>query len=124
MSDNADEYFRKARKFVVMANDARDPYAVRTYTTLATDYVRLARYAAQRDISELLHEDAFEPEVTRLMGEAVDLARRSLRHTGQEDLVKEIIAKRIIDSVRRGVRDPRQMCEESLSSLGMKSDYE
>jgi hypothetical protein len=64
---------------------------------------------------------SFDPHVTQLMGEAFELARKALHDTGQPEAVQEIIAKRIIESARRGVRDPRQMCEEALSALGIHS---
>ena len=32
------------------------------------------------------------------------------------------MAKRIIDAVRRGIRDPRELCIEATRSLGVKGD--
>ena len=70
----------------------------------------------------LFHAAAFGPEVTRLMSEAFDCASRSLHDTGQPDLIKEVLAQRIIDAARRGIRDPRALCMEATKSLGMKGD--
>ena len=43
----------------------------------------------------------FDDEATRLMGEAFDAACKGLQDTGQPALVREIIAKRIIEAARR-----------------------
>lgn len=56
------------------------------------------------------------------MGEAFERATQSLHDTGQPDLIKEVMAKRIIDAVRRGIRDPSELCIEATRSLGVKSD--
>jgi hypothetical protein len=32
------------------------------------------------------------------------------------------MAKRIIDAVRRGIRDPRELCIEATNGLGVKGD--
>ena len=73
-------------------------------------------------VVQLFQEAAFGPELTRVMGEAFERATRSLHDTGQPDLIKEVMAKRIIDAVRRGIRDPQQLCLEATKSLGLKSD--
>jgi hypothetical protein len=70
----------------------------------------------------LFREASLGPDVTRLMSDAFNRACRSLHDTGQPELIKEIIAKRIIDAARRGIRDPRQMCEDALRSLGFDSN--
>jgi hypothetical protein len=48
----------------------------------------------------------FGPEMARIMGDVFERVTRSLHDTGQPDLIKEVIAKRTIDAVRRGIRDP------------------
>lgn len=73
-------------------------------------------------VVQLFQEAAFSPELTRSMGDAFERATRSLHDTGQPELIKEVMAKRIIEAARRGVRDPRELCMEALKSLGMKSD--
>ena len=73
-------------------------------------------------IAQLFQEAAFGPELTRVMGEAFERATRSLHDTGQPDLIKEVMAKRIIDAVRRGVRDPLELCREATKSLGVKGE--
>jgi hypothetical protein len=57
----------------------------------------------------------FDDEATRLMGEA---ACEGLRDTGQPALVREIIAKRIIEAARKGERDPVRLRSAGLAALG------
>jgi hypothetical protein len=74
-------------------------------------------------IAELFQEGTFEPSVTIAMGKAFDLACKSLRGDGAHiDLIKEIIAKRIITCARRGVADPIMLCDAALASLGVSRD--
>ena len=73
-------------------------------------------------VVQLFQEAAFGPEMTRVMGDAFERATRSLHDTGQPELIKEVIAKRIIDAVRRGIRDPRELCLEATKSLGVKGE--
>jgi hypothetical protein len=61
---------------------------------------------------------SFGPDATRAMGAAFDKACRSLRNGAQADVVREIIAKQIIDLARHGERDPDHLCEASLRALG------
>jgi hypothetical protein len=60
----------------------------------------------------------FEPEVVQAMGMAFDLACKQLQDTGQSDLVKENLAKRIIELANRGVTDPVELCKGALIALG------
>ena len=65
---------------------------------------------------------AFDPDMTLIMGEAFDRACRDLHDVGQPDLVKEVIASRIIDAARDGERDPARLCRLALNSLGVKRE--
>jgi hypothetical protein len=60
----------------------------------------------------------FDDEATRLMGEAFDAACEGLQDTGQAALVREIIAKRIIEAARKGERDPVRLRSAGLAALG------
>ena len=73
---------------------------------------------------ELFQEAAFEAEITLSMILAFELACKSMRDGGYPDLIKEIIAKRIILCARQGAVDPALLCQEALSSLGLHSDGE
>jgi hypothetical protein len=59
----------------------------------------------------------FEPEATRAMGIAFDKACALL--PGQPSLVREVIAKRIIDLAREGDNNPDHLCDVTLTSLGL-----
>lgn len=61
---------------------------------------------------------SFGPDATLAMGAAFDKACRSLQESGQTNVVREIIAKQIIDLARDGERDPDHLCEASLRALG------
>jgi hypothetical protein len=73
-------------------------------------------------IAQLFKEAGLDPELTRVMQEAFDRAARSLHDTGQPELIREVLAERIITAARRGVRDPRELCMEATKSLGIKGD--
>jgi hypothetical protein len=61
---------------------------------------------------------AFDEEATAAMAEAYDKACQSMHDWGQPDIVKEIIAKRIIELAGKGERDPDRLCERALRALG------
>jgi hypothetical protein len=66
-------------------------------------------------IHPLFASMTFEPEVLQAMGKAFDLAR--LQDTGQSELVKEVLAKRIIDLAHRGVIDPVMLYKHALRGV-------
>ena len=74
------------------------------------------------DILPFLMGRSFDPETTRIMGEAFDTARHGLHDRGQPAVVQEIIAKRIIDIAATGERDPRQLAQQALKALGIDAD--
>ena len=60
----------------------------------------------------------FDDEATRRMGEAFDAASRTMRD--QPEIIKEMIAKKIIEAVNKGERDPNRLCDVALGDLGIK----
>jgi hypothetical protein len=70
-------------------------------------------------IIPFLNGQSFDPELTKIMGHAYDLARKELHDRGQPAIVQEIIADRIIALVRTGERDPARICQQALSALGL-----
>jgi len=70
-------------------------------------------------IIPFLNGQSFEPELTKIMGDAYDLARKELHDRGQPVIVQEILASRIIALARTGERDPAQICNQALSALGL-----
>lgn len=64
----------------------------------------------------------FDDRTTKIMGEAFDNAFAALHDTGQPPIVYEVIAKRIIDGVRAGERDPVRLRNAALAALGLEDD--
>jgi hypothetical protein len=60
-------------------------------------------------IRPLMQPGAFGPEVIAAMGEALEAALKELQHTGPTDVVREIVAGRIIGAARLGERDPARL---------------
>ena len=61
--------------------------------------------------------DVFAPELTSAMGDAYDKAIASLSNNDSDLAVRELVAKRIIRSARRGERDPEHLCSSALSGF-------
>jgi hypothetical protein len=70
------------------------------------------------DNSRTVADVYFGPDATRAMGAAFDKACRSLQNGDQANVVREIIAKHIIDLARDGECDPDQLCDATLRDLG------
>jgi hypothetical protein len=60
----------------------------------------------------------FDDQATQIMGEAFDRACEDLHDKGQPEIVTEVIAKRIIEAVRNGERDPIRLRNAGLAALG------
>jgi hypothetical protein len=65
-------------------------------------------------IRPLMQPGAFGPEVIAAMGEALEAALKELQHTGPTDVVREIVAGRIIGAARLGERDPARLRAAAL----------
>jgi hypothetical protein len=64
------------------------------------------------------HQGAvFDPAATHLMGEAFDCACRSLPVSRDLDVLRTMIARRIIELARGGERDPERLCERAIEAL-------
>jgi len=61
---------------------------------------------------------AFDPETTHVMGEAFERACLALQDLGQPDIVKEVIARRIVEVALPGERDAEKLCVRALKALG------
>jgi hypothetical protein len=70
-------------------------------------------------IIPFLRHNVFDAETTKVMGEAYDAACGELGNGGAPALVKEVIAKRIIEAAKKGERDPQRLCARALDALGM-----
>jgi len=58
---------------------------------------------------------AFDPEAIAAMSEAFEAACEVLQDAGEPELVREIIAKRIIEAARLGERDPVRLRAAALA---------
>ena len=59
----------------------------------------------------------FDEGATHVMGEAFDAACGRLNGAGLPGVVREIIAKRIIDAAKKGERDPIRLRDLALAAL-------
>jgi hypothetical protein len=60
---------------------------------------------------------AFDPEATRTLGQAFDMACALLGHTPQPTAAREAIAKSIIEAAKADERDPVRLREAGLAAL-------
>ena len=75
------------------------------------------------DIVELFRKSDFDPETVKVLCDAYDRASKSLHDNGQPDIVKEVIARRIISLAQKGERDPDRLCARALAALGDKAEF-
>jgi hypothetical protein len=61
--------------------------------------------------------NAFDDDTVKVLGEAFDAACKELHDTGQPEIVREIIAKRIIEAATKGERDPARLRDAGLAGL-------
>jgi hypothetical protein len=66
------------------------------------------------DVIPIVEGGSFDAEMTRTMGQVFDQACSSLRDFGSAVLVREIIARRIIEAAKNGERDPARLYEQAL----------
>jgi hypothetical protein len=65
-----------------------------------------------------IQEVWFDDAATLAMGEAFDNACKSLQNFGSASIVREIIAKRIINVAKDGEREPTRLHEQALKAVG------
>ena len=73
-------------------------------------------------INSFITQGAFEPEATAVMGEAFDAACKELRDVGQLQMVRKIVAQRIIAAARRGELDPIRLRASALRTFVTTSE--
>ena len=66
-------------------------------------------------IDPSLEQGAFEPEATAAMGEAFEAACNHLHDAGKAEVVRELIAERIIEAASAGELDPVRLRAAALS---------
>ena len=64
----------------------------------------------------------FDAATTKAMGDAYDAAYKELDGVDRRHavLLKEVIAKRIIQAATTGERDPNRLCAKALDTLGIE----
>lgn len=68
----------------------------------------------------LLEGASFGPETVQAMCAAYDKAKKELHDSGQPDVVREVIARRIIRLAEGGERDPDRLCAGALSAIQIR----
>jgi hypothetical protein len=68
-------------------------------------------------IYHFTEQGAFAPEATAAMGEAFDAACKELRDVGQLQMMRKVVAHRIIAAARKGELDPTRLRALALSGL-------
>jgi hypothetical protein len=62
-------------------------------------------------------EAAFSPEQTQVMGLAYERACLTLPGNGYAHILKEIIARRIVEAAQRGELDPQRLYQEAIDAV-------
>jgi hypothetical protein len=68
-------------------------------------------------VSSFTEQGAFEPEATAAMGEAFDAACDELHYTSQPEVIRELIARLIIQAASRGELDPIRLRMVALAGF-------
>jgi hypothetical protein len=70
-------------------------------------------------VASYFNGSVFDPLATQAMGKAFDLACQNMGVGSQPEVVKEIMASRIIQAAQNGERDPRRLAAKALDSVGV-----
>jgi hypothetical protein len=70
-------------------------------------------------IDSSLEDGVFEPEATEAMGEAFEAACKRLRDAGRYEMVRKIVAQRIIAAARSGELDPVRLRTVALGWISI-----
>jgi hypothetical protein len=70
-------------------------------------------------IAPIFQHAAFGPDTIKVMVQAFENCRETIPATMHRPDTEELMAKRIIELVRRGVRDPMELCKEAQRTLGI-----
>ena len=97
--------------------DTRARLATREVTRVKItedDSHRTQPWAARRPF---LNGERIDPETTRILGVAFEMACIALRTEGADDFVKQAIAAKIINFSKGGERNPDVLCEQALRDI-------
>ena len=73
-----------------------------------------------RILEFIQHRNAFDPETIVLLSAAYKKKLRNLHDEGQARIVREVIAKRIIELASKAERDPERLCQAALSAISIR----
>ena len=68
-------------------------------------------------VHRLLQNLAFSQEDIERLAGAYEDALRALHISDRDDPINEVIARRIIEGARAGVRDPNALCQMAIKDL-------
>jgi len=68
-------------------------------------------------IYRMLRTASFSPEVNERLAAAYEDALRALRIANRADPITVVIARRIIDAAKTGVRDSNELCALAIKGL-------
>ena len=68
-------------------------------------------------ITPYLNGRQFDRETKRVMGLAFEITRAALKLEDRTDPIVALIANRIIEIAKSGIRDPNLLCERVLADL-------
>ena len=71
------------------------------------------------DITPIFNAGAFDPVTVRTMTHAFDDCSITIPDTHDRAETEQAMAKLIIEFVRRGIRDPIELCREAQRELGI-----
>jgi hypothetical protein len=63
-------------------------------------------------------DSVFDDEATNIMGLAFEAACAELQDSNLSNLVREMIAERIIEAAKRGERNPQRLCSIAIAAVG------
>ena len=72
---------------------------------------------ADRPIHRLIQNLSFNQDDIERLAEAYEEALRALHISDRDDPINQIIAQRIIEGARTGVRDPGDLCKMAIKDL-------
>jgi hypothetical protein len=73
-------------------------------------------------ILERIEAGEFDDKALMVIHAAFDAACTALRDTGQPQIVREVIADRIIEEARHGERDPQRLCNYALAGIPRRNE--
>ncbi len=74
--------------------------------------------ATMSSVVPLFRDSGFDAEATQNLGNAYDIACRSLHQKGRPPVVQELLAKKIVEVAQRGELDPDKLAAIALGIMG------